>query len=98
MQLKAGEDFDLPEAIDPNTSMFAVYTNGHPRKNPGSYAMRSALMRFDALMLLREKDPDLLGFPNSYAVTQNCKRLLFYPLPDQDYDAILQYHPALKEI
>lgn len=103
MKINAGTaTFNLPEHVEPSTCRLVVFDKGDPRYNPGSYGRIIQLLSLPDLMEAHKRatkrNLSLRGTVSAYAVSIDLDALEFWPIPDADYYAELQYCPARKQI
>jgi hypothetical protein len=68
------------------------------RRNGIDYALNPISSGQWAMVKEKQKPPhDLRGVPTMFAVLDG-STLAFYPCPDQDYEAIVSYYPAMRMV
>lgn len=102
MKIGKGENvLTLDDPLDASSNpLLAVYSDGDPERNPGSYAIVLMRVPREEIFSMPTQAQERKGRPERYSVLFNGgkTKLALWPIPDRDYHAFFEFNPPRRRI
>lgn len=97
MRLKLGiGDYDMPPFS--YLESVVMFTGGDPRLDPRGLAISIPEVSCSTIEIHRQQNPEFRDRPDIFSVDRGNGKIMFYPVPDKDYEVKIRFAGPIQEI